>query len=204
VRVAPNHISVSDKEAIQVVYSQGTAAFDKSPFYAAFIGSRASIFSTMDRQEHAHKRRLLSNAFAYRSVVSFEPLLQDRLQKLVDKFDGLCKTGQVFDALLWFNYLAFDILSLLAFGEAIGMVDNVRLSLHSLPKTRDSPLFTIQGSDTVSVERPDGTVVTDEHAITLVDEVNPNILSSSQQSTNAFNSANTLLPSWVTTPPIAS
>ena len=34
-----------------------------------------------------------------------------------------------------------------------------------------SPDVSVQGSDTVSVRRPDGTVVTDEHAITLVDEV---------------------------------
>ena len=127
-RVAPNHISVSHKDAIQVVYGQGTGAFDKSPFYGAFIGSHASIFSTTDRQEHAHKRRLLSHAFAYRSIIAFEPLLQDSLQRLVYKFDELCESNQIFDALVWFNYLAFDILSVLAFGEAIGMLDNVNAS----------------------------------------------------------------------------
>jgi benzoate 4-monooxygenase len=129
----------------------------------------------MDRQEHARKRRLLSNAFAYRSVIAFEPLLQERLQKLIDKFDGLCKSGQVFDVLLWLNYLAFDILSALAFGEAIGMVDHVSSSLDSLLKPTYHPFFTIQGSDVVAIERPDGTVM-DEHAITLVDEVNAAIL----------------------------
>jgi benzoate 4-monooxygenase len=86
----------------------------------------------MDRQEHAHKRRLLSNAFAYRSVVAFEPLLQERLHQLIEKLDGLCKSGQEFDILLWLNYLAFDILSVLAFGEAIGMVDHVSSSLELL------------------------------------------------------------------------
>jgi cytochrome P450 len=79
----------------------------------------------MNRRDHAQKRRLLSHAFAYRSIVAFEPLLQGRLEKLVNQFDKMCKSGQHFDALLWFNYLAFDILSVLAFGEAIGMVENV-------------------------------------------------------------------------------
>ena len=83
------------------------------------------MFSTTDRQEHT---RLLSHAFAYCSITAFEPLPQDRLQRPVYKFDELCQSDQIFDALVWFNYLAFDILSVLAFGEAIGMLDNVNAS----------------------------------------------------------------------------
>lgn len=39
--------------------------------------------------------------------------------------DKMCERKEFFDALLWFNYLAFDILSDLAFGERIGMVEKV-------------------------------------------------------------------------------
>jgi len=79
----------------------------------------------VDRQEHVQKRRLLSHAFSYRSILKFEPFLQASLGKLVETFDEMSKGDQFFDALLWLNYLAFDILSGLAFGEPIGMLENV-------------------------------------------------------------------------------
>lgn len=41
------------------------------------------------------------------------------------QLDRICEVGEQVDALLWFNYLAFDVLSDLAFGEPIDMVGNV-------------------------------------------------------------------------------
>jgi hypothetical protein len=159
VRIAPNHVSVSHKDAISVIYGQGPGAFDKSAFYNAFVGEHPSIFSTVDRQDHAQKRRSLSQAFSYRSVVQFEPLLQASLQKFIDKFDKMSQSNDYFDALLWFNYLAFDILSTLAFGEAIGMVENVtfyhvslRKALMTLLQCRARTLF-LWSSPTVLLSR---------------------------------------------------
>lgn len=47
------------------------------------------------------------------------------LKTFTNKVDVMCQRNEYTDALLWFNYLAFDVLSDLAFGEAIGMVNNV-------------------------------------------------------------------------------
>ncbi|KAJ6614658.1 cytochrome P450 [Mycena sp. CBHHK59/15] len=65
--------------------------------------------------------------------------------------DELCGKVEYFDALLWFNYLAFDILSDLAFGECIGMLE--------------------RGSDVVAIQRPGSDdAISYESAIALVDE----------------------------------
>ncbi|KAL0948853.1 hypothetical protein HGRIS_008974 [Hohenbuehelia grisea] len=149
VRISPNHISVADKDAIPVIYGQGTGAFDKSPFYHAFVGNKPSVFSTTDRQDHSQKRRLVSQAFAYNSLLQLTPFISSIIHLFVEKLDDICLSEQFVDALPWFNYLAFDLLSDLAFGEPIGMVD--------------------KGSDFVIVEKCDGTIVS-ENAISLVDE----------------------------------
>lgn len=44
----------------------------------------------------------------------------------VEKLDKISESEEYVDALVWFNYLAFDLLSDLAFGEPIGMVEKVR------------------------------------------------------------------------------
>ncbi|KAJ8507432.1 hypothetical protein ONZ45_g10189 [Pleurotus djamor] len=149
VRISPNHVSVAHKDAINVVYGQGSRAFDKSAYYHAFVSDKASIFSTVDRQDHAQKRRLVSQGFSYKALQRVTPLLHTNLVHFTDKMDEICERGGPVDALQWFNFLAFDILSDLAFGEPIGMVSNE--------------------SDAVAVMGVDGKI-TQEHAITLVDE----------------------------------
>lgn len=137
VRIAPNHISVAHQDAIGVIYGQGAGAFDKSPYYHAFVADRPSVFSTVDRQDHQQRRRLVSQAFAYRSLQNIVPFLHATMRLFVIKLDELSAQDAYIDALQWFNYLAFDILSDLAFGEPIGMVANVstQLILPSMPLT---------------------------------------------------------------------
>ncbi|KAJ7611713.1 cytochrome P450 [Roridomyces roridus] len=93
---------------------------------------------------------LVSHAFSRSALMEFIPLIQETIGVFRDRLDGFCSSqGAFFDALPWFNYLAFDILSDLAFGERIGMLE--------------------KGSDVVTIQRPDNTLV-EENAISLVDE----------------------------------
>ncbi|KAF8993925.1 cytochrome P450 [Hymenopellis radicata] len=140
VRISPNHISVAHRDAIPVIYGQGTRAFSKSTaFYAAFVGE----------DSEPSKRRMVSGTFSAKALGQFTDYMHVVMGTFVGKVDEMCETGEWADALLWFNYLAFDVLSDLAFGEAIGMVRRVVM------------LFLLK--------RHDGSV-RHEHAIALVDE----------------------------------
>ncbi|KIJ53641.1 hypothetical protein M422DRAFT_241882 [Sphaerobolus stellatus SS14] len=150
VRIAPNHVSIADKEALSVIYGQGAMAFDKSGFYDAFVCGKPSIFSTTDRDDHAQKRRLISHALSAKSLEQFTDIIQGIIMGFVSQVDKMCLRDESVDALIWFNYLTFDILSDLAFGKAIGMVEN--------------------GSDFVTVESTESRHFHKERAITLVDE----------------------------------
>lgn len=110
-RIAPNHISIADKDALQVVYSYGSATFEKSDFYHAFVADRPSVFSTVDRREHAQKRRLVSHAFSYEALQNFSGFIQANIEIFTGKLDEMCKAGQDIDLLTWLNYLTFDVLS---------------------------------------------------------------------------------------------
>ncbi|KAJ7485749.1 benzoate para-hydroxylase [Mycena latifolia] len=150
VRISPNHISIASPDALSVVYGQGPKAPGKSPFYDAFLSNgKASIFSTRDRQDHSVKRRAVSHAFSSSALQEFIPFIHSTIEQFTHKMDELCDKAESFDALLWFNYLAFDILSDLVFGERIGMLEN--------------------GSDEVAIPQRDNSTVT-ENAIALVDE----------------------------------
>nr|GAT42721.1 cytochrome P450 [Mycena chlorophos] len=159
IRIAPWHISFAWPDAPSRVYAQGSTALDKSPFYRAFyVQGTESLFSTHNRALHSSKRPLLSQPFSYQSIHGFESFMRESLGRFVLRVDRICsgdqfgdavRAGGVMDALLWFNYLAFDIISDLAFGEPLGMVN--------------------KGSDVLAAESKDGTIF-EEPAAALIDQ----------------------------------
>ena len=168
VRIAPWHVSFATPDAPSRVYAQGSAALDKSPFYKAFyVQGTESLFSTQNRALHASKRRLLSQPFSYQSIRGFEGFMRESLGRFVQRLDRVCvgerfgdavRPGCVIDALLWFNYLAFDIISDLAFGEPLGMVNKASpvRSFYALSDTFPlcrAPISCLQSSRTARYSR---------------------------------------------------
>ncbi|KAI1403454.1 putative benzoate 4-monooxygenase cytochrome P450 [Hypoxylon fuscum] len=127
VRIQPNHVSIADDEAIQVIYGHGNG-FLKSDFYDAFVSIRRGLFNTRDRAEHTRKRKLIASTFAPKAITQFEPYIHQNLETFVEKWDGLVEKSKNednaahIDCLKWFNYVAFDTIGDLAFGAPFGML----------------------------------------------------------------------------------
>ncbi|KAI0826257.1 cytochrome P450 [Irpex lacteus] len=140
VRIAPNHVSISDPLALQIVYAHGNGSL-KSNFYDAFVSIRRGLFNTRSRPEHARKRKIVSHIFSQKSVLEFEPHVRLYVGQLIKQWDRLYdagvkglsgeegeggwrgRDGRVWlDCLPWYNYLAFDIIGDLAFGAPFGML----------------------------------------------------------------------------------
>ncbi|CEL59767.1 Benzoate 4-monooxygenase OS=Aspergillus niger GN=bphA PE=1 SV=1 [Rhizoctonia solani AG-1 IB] len=159
VRVAPNHISIADPEALQIVYAHGNGTL-KTEFYDAFVSIRRGLFNTRDRAEHTRKRKLVSHVFSQQNVLAFEPHIRRHVRKFCAQWDERCtlaakgengtdweaRDGKAwFDCLPHYNYLAFDIIGDLAFGSPFGMI----------PAQRDSApmLEHVEGDDAKSAKR---------------------------------------------------
>lgn len=62
VRIQPNHISFNVPEAVHDIYSHASK-LTKDHFYDTFTGNEyASIVGTLSREDHARKRKYISNA----------------------------------------------------------------------------------------------------------------------------------------------
>ncbi|KAI0701997.1 cytochrome P450 monooxygenase [Cytidiella melzeri] len=140
VRIAPNHVSIADPDALQVVYAHGNGS-TKSDFYDAFVSIRRGLFNTRSRPEHTRKRKIVSHIFSQKNVMEFEPHVRLYVGQLLKQWDRLYDAGAKglsgeegeggwrgrdgrvwFDCLPWYNYLAFDIIGDLAFGAPFGML----------------------------------------------------------------------------------
>ncbi|KAF5586377.1 benzoate 4-monooxygenase [Fusarium subglutinans] len=107
VRIAPNHVSVADADAINTIYGHGNGFLKAA--------------------EHSRKRKIVSHTFAPKSVLEFEPYIRQNLDIFINQWDRIASNkdadgyGSV-DCLNWFNFLAFDIIADLAFGKPFGML----------------------------------------------------------------------------------
>ncbi|SOV03041.1 probable Benzoate 4-monooxygenase cytochrome P450 [Ustilago sp. UG-2017a] len=139
VRIAPNHISIADHEALHPVYGHGTGTL-KPAYYDAFVPPRPfprGLFNTRDRAEHTRKRKIVSHTFAPKTILAFEPFIRREVQLLLERWDEFCdkaaKSNAVgprgikgrawLDSLMWLNYFAFDTIGALAFGSTFGMLE---------------------------------------------------------------------------------
>lgn len=143
VRIAPNHVSIADPDALPIVYGHGTGTL-KSEFYDAFVSIRRGLFNTRSRPEHTRKRKIVSHIFSQKSVLEFEPHIRTHVAALIRQWDRLYASGVKgesgpegqgwsgakgrvwLDCLPWYNYLAFDIIGDLAFGSPFGMIQNAK------------------------------------------------------------------------------
>ncbi|KAI1621926.1 putative benzoate 4-monooxygenase [Exophiala viscosa] len=129
VRIAPNHISIASTAAIHPIYGHGNGMM-KSDFYDAFVSFERGLFSTRDRAEHTRKRKMVSHTFSAKAVGGFEQYIQQNLAVFVRqwnlKADNANGHFTKADALAWCNYLAFDMIGDLAFGQPFGMLEKGR------------------------------------------------------------------------------
>ncbi|EMC93381.1 hypothetical protein BAUCODRAFT_238892 [Baudoinia panamericana UAMH 10762] len=144
VRLQPNHVSIADPDAIPIVYGHGTG-FLKSDYYDAFVSIHRGLFNTRDRAEHTRKRKTVSHTFSVRSIGQFEQYIHHNLEELANQWDIKSKLAQggfyKFDALHWFNYVAFDIIGDLAFGAPFGMLEK-GADVAEVRLTPDAPMTT--------------------------------------------------------------
>ena len=120
-------VSISDPDALQVVYAHGNGSL-KSDFYDAYASITRGLFNTRSRPEHTRKRKIVSHIFSQKSVLEFEPHIRLHVSELFSKWDRLYENALKglsgvegegwegkgdriwFDCLPWYNYLALDII----------------------------------------------------------------------------------------------
>ena len=69
-------------------------------------------------------RKSLAHAFSHRSLTEQGDIIQSIIDLFVERLQGFADHGEIFDIVMWFNMLTFDIIGDLAFGENFGGVQS--------------------------------------------------------------------------------
>ncbi|KAI9041023.1 putative Cytochrome P450 [Aspergillus affinis] len=126
VRIGPNRVTILDAGALRPIYGhQGNV--QKSQWYSGFYG--LSIFNTIDRSDHARRRRVISHAFSDQAVRAMEPhiltCVRDWCLALGDchpiqtpnSVDDSDRWSRPKDMVHWSACIIFDALGEICFGK---------------------------------------------------------------------------------------
>ncbi|TLD33744.1 hypothetical protein PspLS_00227 [Pyricularia sp. CBS 133598] len=126
VRIAPDELSYTSSSAWRKIYAQRTPEFMKAldgrGIAPISIGGRRSLM-TETQENHLRLRKAINPAFSERALREQEHYLQSHSDNFVKVLTERSAKGPV-DMTTWYNLLAFDIVSDLAFGEPAGFLDN--------------------------------------------------------------------------------
>ncbi|KKY25486.1 putative toxin biosynthesis cytochrome p450 [Phaeomoniella chlamydospora] len=131
VRIGPNEVAFFTAQSFKDIYAH-------RPGHKSFVPDRAThqpppngvdhIVCAVDDTVHARHRRLLSWAFTEKALKEQEPLIQEYIDLLISRLREQIQSpanGKV-DIKSWFNFVTFDIMGDLVFGESFNcLTDSV-------------------------------------------------------------------------------
>ncbi|KJZ76025.1 hypothetical protein HIM_04481 [Hirsutella minnesotensis 3608] len=86
VRIAPKEVSFTSWSAIKEIYCSGGSGYDKTSFYDLFkIYGRRTMFTMLNKTDHARRKRLLADRYANTSIMHSATMqgIQERAQAFI-------------------------------------------------------------------------------------------------------------------------
>ena len=117
VRLAPNELSFSCREAIQPIYGTKSTCI-KGPIYDYF--GKRGMFQMKDAAEHRERQRRMAHIFSAGSLQQMEPLVQSVIDRTVSAIEKT--SGQVCDALHFCRMMALDVAGMSTVNGYSGML----------------------------------------------------------------------------------
>lgn len=125
VRICPDEVSFTSPSAWSDILQPkpGSPHFTKHPaWYAPLPGLPPGLVLATSPDQHASMRRFLAPAFSPRALKAQEPVIGAYVDLLLTRLRAL--VGTEVDVVPWFNYLTFDIVGDLGFGQSFGCLES--------------------------------------------------------------------------------
>ncbi|EFX04406.1 serine/threonine-protein kinase [Grosmannia clavigera kw1407] len=92
VRLSPNEVSFASAAAVKEIYGAAGSGYDKTEFYNLFtVYGRRTMFSTLNKERHARRRRILADRYANSNVM--KPSSLGGIEERSRAFAQLCASA---------------------------------------------------------------------------------------------------------------
>lgn len=117
----------------------------KEGWYDALAGTHRKLADTRDKPRHQSRRKMLAHAFAAKTVVALEPLLQETIESLQALLDGHISSGKEDNLHRVLNYFTIDLFSNILYGAKLGCLERGDDML--IAESKDGVLYKAPFSD---------------------------------------------------------
>lgn len=122
VRLAPNELTYTSATALKEIYGNRGGKSLMPPQVSLGKNDEKMFGATSfvwleSHAEHQRHRKILATSFSESSLKAQEPIIMGYADLLTERLREHASRGDVVDLWAWFNYLTFDIIGDLTFGE---------------------------------------------------------------------------------------
>ena len=127
VRVSPGELSFNSAKAWVDIYGHRNGRTDL-PKHDMIVGSihmpgKAMPIIQTNGTDHSRQRKALSHGFSKKAVLEQESIVQEYIDKFMDKMHAHALESKPIDLVQWFNFLTFDVIGDMSFGESFGCLE---------------------------------------------------------------------------------
>ncbi|KAI0851917.1 cytochrome P450 monooxygenase [Daldinia vernicosa] len=124
VRTGPNSVSLLNHDAWRQVYGHRKVGQPENLKETSYFQAVPHSLIGADSENHSRARRILANGFSAQSMIKQESLMGVYIDLFFERLREHCISGKPVDVVKWYNYLTFDIIGDLSFGEPFGCLKN--------------------------------------------------------------------------------
>ncbi|KAH8892297.1 cytochrome P450 [Thozetella sp. PMI_491] len=127
-RLGPNMISVSDAEAVRIIYGW-KPIFQKSRLYISQDVTTEdgtvlqNVSSTRSEDVHRDLRRPIAHTYSLSTLVEYEPLVDSTSIVFLREVSKFAESGQPCPFSLWLQMYAFDVIGEITFSKRFGFLE---------------------------------------------------------------------------------
>ena len=130
-RVSPDEVHIWDSDYAETHFSRNLGKRHKYAPHREAFGTPEATFNTIDHDLHKIRRGALSAMFSKPSIMSLEPMIQERVSRLCARLEEYRDSGNPVDLRLVYTCLAMDIVTDFAVGKSHDL-----LSTHDFSPSR--------------------------------------------------------------------
>ena len=135
VRMSPEEAAVADYQAFREIHRSGSG-FVKAPWHLRIkpqivSEETAGISAMSDPQVHGVRRRLFAQAFSKTRILFWADTIKAKIHLAVSKIKRDAVAGQA-DVFKWWTFMASDVISELAFGQAFDTLTLEKVCVQSV------------------------------------------------------------------------
>lgn len=127
-RINPRELHIRDPYYYEEIHAPGSRKRAKDPRYAVAFGAPYSLVGTISHDHHRLRRSFLNNYFSKRSVTNLTPMIHEKVDLLMRRFENAYHEGTVRHLQLDFAALTADVITHYSYGVSYGYLEDANSS----------------------------------------------------------------------------